>query len=110
MEDIESVSDWKKIFKDSFKKTKVIYKHSNGCHICFESESEIKRGIENGKIKDKVYRIIVPQKREIADLVSKELAIAHESPQLILIKEGQVLFFANHLDINSDDIALYMNE
>ncbi len=110
MNEITTIEQWDKLLKDSYKKSIILYKHSDNCHVCVESQKELENGISNGKIKEKVNKILVPKYREIADQISQDLSLEHESPQLVIVKEGQVLYFANHLDINSDDIALYMNQ
>jgi bacillithiol system protein YtxJ len=42
--------------------------------------------------------------REISDAIEKEFNVYHESPQVIIIKEGKVIYINSHMGINYNDI------
>ena len=78
----------------------VIYKHSNICGIC----SVIKLRLEDDWDfrKDEVlpYYLDVIKHRAISTIVAERFSVHHESPQLLLIKNGECTYDDAQLDIS----------
>lgn len=47
--------------------------------------------------------------REISNQIADEMAVHHESPQMILVDKGEVLLDASHLDCTVDEIRSVYN-
>ena len=82
----------------------VIFKHSTRCGISrfalnrFEKEMNI----ENENIQ--FYFLDILANRNISNEISTIYGIRHESPQLILFKNGKVLYYASHGNISISEI------
>lgn len=111
---ILEVMDWKKlesleqlahIKKESQEKPVLIFKHSSRCSISSIAWDRLKR---NWKSEDseKVspYFLDLISYREISNTIAKEFEVYHESPQIILIKEGEAVYDTSHMGINYNDI------
>lgn len=101
---LTSLAQLKEIKKQSLKEPIAIFKHSTRCGI---SSMVIKRFVSNfdESLKDfKVYYLDLISYREISDEVGYEFQILHQSPQLLVIKKGQVIAHASHYNIAQVDL------
>lgn len=44
------------------------------------------------------------QFREISNLIADKFQVHHESPQILVIKDGECVLDASHLDIHVDEV------
>ena len=81
-----------------------IFKHSTRCGI---SSMVIKR-FENSfdeDLKDlKVYYLDLLNYRDISNEIASQFDVVHQSPQLLVIKKGEVVTHASHYDISKVDL------
>lgn len=81
----------------------VIYKHSNRCPMCFLARREIEK-FSRGRPEVSVFEIDVIGSRPLSDLVAERFGVRHESPQAILVRDGQVTWSASHLSVTAKRI------
>ena len=79
-----------------------IFKHSNICPISANAQ-EVVKSMENN-IRIPIFKIVVQTEREVSNEVEEKTHIKHESPQLILIKNGKAIWHKSHYDINEETI------
>lgn len=88
--------------KESESKTVVIFKHSTRCGISrmvlrnFESEYP---AVADDEVK--LYFLDLLSNRELSDEIASRFQVRHESPQLIVIKQGQVVSHESHHGIKA---------
>ncbi len=80
----------------------LIFKHSFRCSI----SAAIKKRLESGDLalRFKVYLIDVVRSRPISLSLAKEVKVPHESPQILLLRDGVCYFHASHFDITEQAI------
>lgn len=89
----------------SFEKPVLIFKHSTRCSI---SSMSLDRLLRNWKFEDE--EKVVPfyldliSFRNLSDLVEEKFGVPHESPQVILIQNGQVIYENSHFGISYPEI------
>ncbi|MBC6998735.1 bacillithiol system redox-active protein YtxJ [Cytophaga sp. FL35] len=87
-------------------KAQFIFKHSTTCGI---SRMTLNMFTQNYALKEEeadFYFLDLHQNRNVSNLVSEIFQIRHESPQLLIIKEGQVIMHDSHgaiADITLED-------
>jgi len=83
----------------------LIFKHSTKCSISSMSLDRVRR---NWKVGDDekvaVFFLDLIANRDISDLVAREFGVAHESPQVILIKNRTVVYDTSHYGISYAEI------
>lgn len=100
---LEHIDQLDKIINDSHQKPIIIFKHSTRCSISrmalknFENEFELSDSIE-------LYFLDLLNFRTISNEIASTFMVEHQSPQLILIKNGVAVFNASHSDINADEL------
>jgi bacillithiol system protein YtxJ len=96
IEEIKSVSEHKPV---------LIFKHSTRCSISSMSLDRVRRNWKDGDDeKISVYYLDLIADRKLSDFVANEFGVSHESPQVILIKNGSAVYNKSHYDISYPDI------
>lgn len=86
----------------SLQRPQVIFKHSTRCSISHMAKSRLERaGAPEGI--DFHYLDLLAY-RPISDQVARDFHVHHESPQVILLKQGDVVFDESHNAIGMDEI------
>lgn len=106
---LASLETLDKIVEDSYLQPVAILKHSTSCGVSrmvlrqFENEFDA----ESGKVK--LYFLDLISYREVSNQIASKFNVRHESPQIILIKEGESVYDASHSSINADNLIKSIN-
>lgn len=93
---------------DSETQPVLIIKHSNRCSI---SSMALNRLIESQADLDERAHVIlidVVANRSNSLLIASQLGVEHESPQIILLKNKEVVYVASHMGIKPSAILPYL--
>lgn len=97
-----------KIIEESKTKPVAIFKHSTRCGI---SRGVLKLLEKNYNLTDdqlKLYYLDLLQNRDISNEISTRFKIQHESPQMIVIKNGEVVYQDSHHAIQAADLEKFV--
>lgn len=97
---LDRTDQWFEILRCSADRPVVLFKHSRRCGL---SGLVLKR-FEDRFLTDEFqgfsyYLLDIVQHRHVSDQVASDLGIVHESPQVILISQGEARIDASHYDI-----------
>jgi bacillithiol system protein YtxJ len=96
---LESPEQLQQIRKESASQVVMIYKHSTRCSVSSTVLNRMERSSAMfGDIK--IYFLDLLHHRQVSNLVEDVFSVRHESPQLLAIKEGEVLFHLSHFEID----------
>ncbi|GAA4238812.1 bacillithiol system redox-active protein YtxJ [Postechiella marina] len=96
------------IEKKSANKTQVIFKHSTRCGI---SSMVMKQFVDMYNLTEKdldLYYLDLLSYRDVSNEVGYKFQVIHESPQILVIKNGVVVKHASHGIINEIDLAQFV--
>jgi bacillithiol system protein YtxJ len=81
----------------------IIFKHSTRCSV---SRMALKQFENEFDLQSKVtpYFLDLLENRDISSEIALRFGVVHQSPQLILIKDGKAIYNASHSDIASEDL------
>ncbi len=85
-----------------------ILKHSTTCGISrmvlrnFEKEYNLKED------EVKLYFLDLLKYREISNKIASKFNVPHQSPQLIIIKDGSVVYDASHSEISAESLTKFV--
>jgi bacillithiol system protein YtxJ len=82
----------------------LIFKHSTRCSISSMALNRLERSWKTSEIAISTYLLDLISYRELSSQIEKEFGVYHESPQLILIKNGKAVYDASHMAISYNDI------
>lgn len=86
------------ILEGSYKIPLFIFKHSPRCGTSRYVLDHLKAG-QFDRDQD-VFQVDVVQDRSLSHLIAQKLAVLHESPQLLLIHQGECVWAEDHLEID----------
>ncbi|MFV8379658.1 bacillithiol system redox-active protein YtxJ [Flavobacterium sp. LB3R33] len=92
------------IIEISNEKPVAIFKHSTRCSV---SRMALKQFENEFNSSDKVtpYFLDLIAHRDISNEIASRFGVTHQSPQLILIKEGKAVYNVSHSDIDAEELA-----
>ena len=100
---INSSDQLKEIKEKSQTKLQVIFKHSIRCAI----SKMAKNRLEKSKIPDNIdfYYLDLINYRSLSRQVAEDFNIGHESPQVLVIKDGKCIYDESHSAISMENIV-----
>lgn len=101
---VNSVNQIREIVKRSHEVPCVIFKHSTRCSISSMAKMRLESNWDISSKEIEPYYLDLIAFREVSSFIAEELQVHHESPQIILIKNGEVTYDASHLDITVDEL------
>jgi bacillithiol system protein YtxJ len=84
----------------------LLFKHSRTCGISCEALDELHAHLRDGGSGGASYKMITVQShRRVSDHVAERLGVRHETPQAIVIRDGQSIWNASHFRITADELG-----
>lgn len=90
-------------------KAQILFKHSTRCSISRVALSRFDLQPASQEQGD-FYLLDLLQYRPISQQISERFDIPHESPQVLIVKNGVCIYHANHLDIEPDELYAQLNK
>lgn len=90
------------IISKSNTRPQVIFKHSTRCSISAVAMQRLKRGMVPGEF-DFYYLDLIAY-RSLSNQVADQFDVPHESPQILVIRNGQCVYDESHMSISADEI------
>lgn len=100
--DYRTVNSLDDCIAESHEKPVFIFKHSAICPTSTYAKREVDRFLNEDH--PAVYLIVVQKERPLSNQVAETLGVRHESPQLLILREGKVKSVLNHHEITVSDI------
>ena len=103
---IQDLGKLNEISTISEEKTVVIFKHSTTCSISrmvlrnFENEYNQENNLE-------IYFLDLLKNRDISNEIANKFSVVHQSPQMLVIKNGVSVYNASHENIHADDLLKF---
>jgi bacillithiol system protein YtxJ len=83
----------------------VIFKHSTRCSISSMAKSRLERAWDfEANEAPAMYFLDLIAYRDISNQIADDLGVRHESPQLLLIEDGQVTYHTSHSAISVEGL------
>ena len=92
---IDDKETLEKLITDSKSKPVVIFKHSTACGISSAAYREME------KLEDPVNLLEVQSARDVSRELADRTGIRHETPQVIVFKDGKAVWNASHFDVKA---------
>ena len=104
---LESMDQLDAIAENSKNKTQVVYKHSSTCGISRMVLNMFSEGYDTDLDID-LYFLTIQNHRDVSNAIEDKFAVRHESPQLLVIKNSEVVFHTSHGAIADTDFTQYI--
>ena len=91
--------------EDIFKVPKaLVFKHSTRCGISRFAYAEVMKYLESCRADICLFIVDVIKNKHISKEIQKKTGITHESPQVLLIKSGAVIWHDSHWNITEQNL------
>lgn len=105
---LTSEAQLKTIKEQSKKESILIFKHSTRCGISSMVIKRFEALFTEEHQNLKVYYLDLLNYRDLSAEVGYEFQVMHQSPQLIIVKNGVTVYHASHYDISLTDLTTFM--
>ncbi len=83
----------------------LIFKHSTSCSISRAALGRMERSWNENEMKDvKPYFLDLLSYRTISKSIADQFSVEHESPQILLIRNGKSVYDRSHFDIDYKNV------
>jgi len=96
--EIHDIGELDALIEKSNEQAVVLFKHSTTCPISSGVYDEVSRADAD------INLIIVQNARSVSSAVAEKTGIRHESPQALVIKNGEVVYHASHYDVTAQEL------
>ena len=91
----------------SYQKYQIIFKHSTTCPVSSMAKMRLESKWDLNHVDAHFLDLL--SYRSISNYIAESLEVHHESPQLLLLKNCDVIYYSSHLDISVDEIKESIN-
>lgn len=85
-----------------------IFKHSTRCGVSRGVLKSFEKDCNVDDTKMKLYFLDLLANRDISNEVANRFKVHHESPQLLIIKNGEVVYHNSHNGIDASDLSRFI--
>lgn len=100
----QKISAIDECFANSYKKAVVFYKHSSKCGLCHMIRDDFNRQWNSSQENVVLVFIEVNENRSLSNYLAERTAIRHHSPQVIVVKNNEVIYSKTHGSIKIPEI------
>ncbi|PWA10562.1 bacillithiol system redox-active protein YtxJ [Flavobacterium laiguense] len=87
----------------SNEKPVAIFKHSTRCSVSRFALKQFENQFDSADATD-TYFLDLIEYRDVSNEIASRFQVVHQSPQLLLIKNGQSVYDASHSDIDAEEL------
>lgn len=104
---LETIAEIEPLFETSHERPVVIFKHSLTCPISAAALREYQSFLEERpEGDDAVYSLIeIQNARDVSKALAERTGVRHESPQALVVRDGEVAWHASHWSIKASRLA-----
>ncbi len=99
---IQSQAELEQAHEASFQAPVVLYKHSTRCGISSMAKGRLEREYTETPVQ--FYYLDLISYREVSNAIADRYKVYHESPQVLLLINGECVYEASHMDINMSEL------
>ena len=106
---LTSQTEWESILQKSNEKPQLVFKHSTRCSISSMALSRFENSsiLENDSIDFHLLDLI--QFRMVSNQIASDTGVRHQSPQILLIRNGKSIFDSSHGLINAKELIQFIH-
>lgn len=107
---IETIQELHAVLADSSRQPLLLFKHSTRCSTSAKAYRAVEAYLQEEPREDVTYGLVhVIQSRDVSNEAADQLKVRHESPQAILVKDGQAVWHTSHSKITKTALGEALN-
>ncbi|GAA0872382.1 bacillithiol system redox-active protein YtxJ [Gangjinia marincola] len=105
-QELNKLDQLNEIKNNSKERPQVLFKHSTRCSISSMALSRFEREYDVEDSKADIYYLDLIVHRDISNAIAEEFNVQHQSPQVIVLKDNEVVYTASHNAISAKEIEV----
>jgi bacillithiol system protein YtxJ len=101
--ELNSIEQLKELYQQSDTTPVILFKHSTRCSISSMAKSRIESNWSKLFSDLPIYYLDLIAHRNISNSIAEDLGIEHQSPQIIVVKNGQAIYDTSHGGIDANN-------
>ena len=97
--EIDDLTALDNLLTNSKQKPVIVFKHSNACSISSRAYREME------KVEADVNILVVQSAREVSGELANLTGVRHETPQVIVLRDGKAVWNASHFDVQAGAVV-----
>ncbi len=90
--------------QNSAQKTVVFFKHSTRCSISSMAKKRLESLTTSDLSQADFYYLDLIAHRDVSNYIAEKLHVYHESPQIVVVKNGECTYDASHMEISGREL------
>src|SRR5262245_53167903 len=83
----------------------LFFKHSDSCGLSERAYIEFEKYLASEESRSaRNYLIIIQRAREVSDQLARRMGVEHESPQVIVVRDGRAVWNDSHRRLNKETL------
>ena len=92
------------LISGTFPNTAVIFKHSTRCSVSMMAKRHFERGFGYDEEKITPFYLDLLNYRDLSNKIAQAFDVQHQSPQILVIKNGKCVYHASHSEIDAANL------
>ena len=105
LRDLDSIGDLANAIAESHERPVIVFKHSTTCPISVKAFREFESFLKSASPAAAYNLITIQRSRDVSNEAAARLNVPHESPQAILLRNGQSVWDASHFEITQASLS-----
>ncbi|SDR01436.1 bacillithiol system redox-active protein YtxJ [Virgibacillus salinus] len=105
LKELQSNEELEQVWENSQQNPVLLFKHSTTCPISAGAFKQYQSFLEASDENLDGYIVKVIESKDISNQIAAETNVKHESPQIFLIKDKEVLWHTSHSKITAESIS-----
>lgn len=101
---LEDMNQLDELLASSSSRTVMILKHSTRCSISSMAKRRLEREWDLEDQEVQAWYLDLIAHRDVSNAIAEKLGVEHQSPQIILIKDGKAVLDQSHNGISASDV------
>jgi bacillithiol system protein YtxJ len=101
---LQTLSQLDSIIQRSYEIPCLIFKHSTRCSISSLAKYRLESDWQQSGVYAEAYFLDLLAFRDVSNAIAENFTVYHESPQILLIHNGECVLDASHLDISVEEV------
>jgi bacillithiol system protein YtxJ len=101
---LEQLDELTRLLDASTARPVLLFKHSHSCGISAEALDELATHLDAPHAGVTYAMVTVQTHRDVSNAVARRLGVRHETPQVLLVRDGRVVWSASHFRVTAQAV------
>ena len=97
---LSTIADLDAALRESFSHPVMLFKHSQTCGTSAYAFEEVEEWLEGAGVR--TFVVTAQTHREVSNEIARRLSVRHETPQALLVRNGEVRWHGSHYRVTAE--------